>query len=400
MKSTIKKTACLFLLPAAMVTSFLCGCSSALTLAINDMEIYVGDPATAIVATFSDESRRESISYDYDASVITIKGGKVTAKEEGVVTVTATTASCKTSFKVTCLPAREMISIADTYAWVGYPATDLSPVLADELKDETITYTYDESMVSIEGNSLTALKAGDLEVTATAGDYRTTFIVTCKEVDQSSHLYYINKNDGWLNANDTFRTQWGVRGTDNKTTIFIGDSFFDCRSFWTDFYEYYGAYDALCLGIGGTTSHTWEMLLTGHALLEGRTPLLKDVQAKNVVVNLGNNNIYNDSTETEQTVEDLERFYTLLHGCMPQAKLYIYSVTARNFDSALNPRRTVKETNAALNEWCASKDWITFIDLQDVMTSDKLKDNIHPKLEHYSFFVDALASTDIEIEEK
>lgn len=361
------------------------------TLTVADVEIYVGDPAAELEIEFGDPDRAEPISYDYDYTYITIHNGKVSAKKEGEVTVKATATSCETTFTVTCLPAKEMIRVDDMYAWVGYPASDISCVLSDELKGTEVYYEYDESKVSIKDGYLTALTECETSVRAVAGDYSTEFIVTCKNVDREGNLYYISSEQRWTEAAEQFRKRWDASGTNGHTTIFIGDSFFDCRYFWTDFYEYYGMYDALCFGIGGTTSHTWELF---------NDTLLKDVQAKNVVINLGNNNVYNDKTDTEKTVEDLERYFTLLHGSMPDAQLYAYSITARNYDDAFDPRRTVKETNSAIAEWCETKDWITFIDMQDVMTADKLKDNIHPKLEHYSYFVDRLAQTNIQIEVK
>lgn len=386
----MKKYICTALCTILIALSFAaCGEQAQQTLKIDDVELHVGDPAVDLHVTFGDESRAEPISYNYDAGIITIRKGAVSAVREGQTTVTATARTCSATFTVTCLPAREMISVSDMYAWVGYPPSEISPVLADEIASETVEYQYDESKISIENGCVTALEECDTEVTATAGGYSATFIVTCKAVDRTQHLYYMH--DDWEAAATTFRAQWNAYGTDRRTTLFIGDSFFDCRYFWTDFYDTYGAYDAQCFGIGGTTSHTWELLAD---------TLLKDVYAKNIVVNVGNNNVYNDCTETEQTVEDLQRFFTLLHGRMPDAEIYFYSITARNFDNALDPRRTVRETNDAMADWCAGKSWITFLDLQNVMTADKLFDNIHPYLYNYCYFTDALAQTNIQIEEK
>lgn len=145
------------------------------------------------------------------------------------------------------------------------------------------------------------------------------------------------------------------------------------------------------MGIVGTRSFHWELFTQ---------TILKDAQPKNVVINLGNNNVYNDGLldDADSTIEALQRFHTLLHGLMPNAKLYTFSITARNYDAAWDPQSVVKTINKATQKWCDGKDWITYIDLQDVMTFDKLKDNIHPMEQHYSYFVDALYEAGIDIE--
>lgn len=356
---------------------------------IENISIYVNEEAKPLKITFSNNNV-VPIEYTYDVKAITISNGKVSAKKEGEYIVKAKTSSYQTEFTVYCLAEKKPIKVENMYAWVGYPSSEISIVLDEEIKSTTLIYEYDKTMLNIENNKVTALKEGDTLVKVKADIYEEEFIVSCKNVDKTNTLYY-NKPE-WTSAASEFKDRWILEGTDNKTTIFIGDSFFDHRDFWTDFYtKYYANKDALCFGIGGTTSHTWELLTE---------TLLSTIQAKNVVVDLGNNNIYNDGTESEKTIEDLQRFYTLLHGKMPNANIYIFSITARAYDNVFNYTQTVKNVNAALEKWAKTKSWITFIDLQDVMTIDKLKDQIHPKLEHYSYYVEALYNEGAIIEEK
>ncbi len=363
------------------------------TLSVADAQVRIGEPAVALQISFGIPEKAETIAYSYDETKISISENKVTGLAEGETTVTATAKTCGTTFKVTVLPMQydgDLLTHENAVAWVGYPATELEYTLAAPVQNETITYTYDSSKLSIENGAVTALQEGTFEVTATVKNFSANFTVTCKTVDKSGWRYAVG--EGWQTKADSLREQWELFGNDHSTTLFIGDSFFDCPTYWADFYsKYYGSYDARCFGIGGTTSCTWEVLAD---------TLLKDVYAKNVVVNLGNNNIYNDKTDADTAIEDLERFYTLLHGRMPDAKVYVFSVTKRNIPDTAMYDDNVRIVNAAIEKWCANKKWTTYLDLQDKLTTDKLSDRVHPKAEYYSYFTDALAAAGISIEKK
>ena len=43
-----------------------------------------------------------------------------------------------------------------------------------------------------------------------------------------------------------------------------------------------------------------------------------------------------------------------------------------------------------MQAWCAQRDWIVWLDTPSKITADMLKDQIHPMLEYYSVFVNAL----------
>ena len=94
-------------------------------------------------------------------------------------------------------------------------------------------------------------------VFAEAEGYETDFNVICKTVNPGDSKYYM-WGDGWDWANKAIsgRAKYDREGTDGKTTVFIGDSFNDI-DFFSSFYSFYRDKDALCLGIGGTTSNTW-----------------------------------------------------------------------------------------------------------------------------------------------
>ena len=74
------------------------------------------------------------------------------------------------------------------------------------------------------------------------------------------------------------------------------NSFFDNRDYWTDFYERFAGKDAICAGIGGTTTYDWEFFVKSFS---------KQPAPKNIVVNLGTNNFYDDGDTVEEATEGL-----------------------------------------------------------------------------------------------
>lgn len=389
--------ACAFVLVLVVVLSLLAACADPFrqTLTIEDITIYALEEGEPLTVTFGDPEKAETITYEYDPSKLSIENGKVLGYVEGSYTVKATAVTCETTFIVTVLPAKEYIVVDNLVAIVGDPAYELTVFLDESVKDDVITYEFDSDAISIENNYVTAISEGEVKVTARVGDHETEFYVSAKTIDRTvgKGYFYMRENEGWTAAATNWRYEWDKFCSDGKTTLFIGDSFFDMRYFWTDFYSYYGLYDARCFGIGGTTSQTWELLLLNS--------LLKGVHPKNIVVNVGNNNVYNDHTETDETIENLQRFFNLLHGKMPDTRIYFYSITDRAYDDIYGSHTIVKQTNAAMKRWASAHDWITYIDLEDVMTFDQLKtDNIHPKLDAYAYFVDALNDAGIELEVK
>ncbi|MBQ2987383.1 MAG: family 43 glycosylhydrolase [Tyzzerella sp.] len=184
------------------------------------------------------------------------------------------------------------------------------------------------------------------------------------------------------------KSQWEEKGTDGKTTLFIGDSFFD-TDFWTDFYtNYYAGKDALLLGIGGTTTYDWETWAT---------EWLKDIQPKNIVMHMGTNNIYDDGDDAECTVLALQKMFGVIHKNVPNTPIYWFGISYRSYGEAKIAK--AKEINAQMKTWCEGQEYITYIDTPDKLAADMLSDGTHPKVESYYVFADALKETNIEIED-
>ena len=127
---------------------------------------------------------------------------------------------------------KEVAMINDIYAWVNYPESDFFINFNGSSVSEKFTYSYDDDALSIdpEKQTVKALKSGRYEVKAESEHYTATFKVIAQKVNKSmtgangEDKYYPEKY--LAKANDR-ALQYKQNGNDGKTTVFIGDSFFD-----------------------------------------------------------------------------------------------------------------------------------------------------------------------------
>lgn len=354
-------------------------------LTITDITMNQGETKD-ITPKFSKDSYE--ITYSFEGDAISIANGKVTANgADTTVEVTATTAHHSVTFTVTILDNvdRGTLEINDIYAWVNYPASDFYLHFSKPEYAEEVEFIYDDACLYIDQENFTveAYVEGDYRVTATSEHFSKTFTVRAERVDQDSSKF----SAGNFYTKATAReSSWKKAGKDGSTTIFIGDSFFD--DFWSNFHteEYYAGKDALRLGISSTTSYDWETWINGW---------LGETNPANIVMHMGTNNVYDDGDDDQTLVSSLQRMFTMMHAKLPNTKIYWFSITQRSYD--LSKRLIVEYANQDMKKWCDERDYITYIHTVDSLTSDMLKDGIHPKPENYYVFRDALAQTDIVI---
>lgn len=180
-------------------------------------------------------------------------------------------------------------------------------------------------------------------------------------------------DEDWVCAE--YAALYESEGTDGKTTVFIGDSFFNGTNFWTNFNEIYAGKDAQIAGISSTTTYDWEQIMLDRVFLHNMNP-------KNIVMDIGTNNFYDDGDSTDTAIESVQRMFTLMHDKMPETHIWYFSVAQRTNTSY---RQNVSDLNDAMQAWCADKDWITFIDVEDLMTAEYIRpaDGVHPTLDAY-----------------
>ena len=281
----------------------------------------------------------------------------------------------------------ENIVVSDVYAWIDYPASEFTLELNNGENDYTLEYDTSKLTIDKDAKTVKALAEGTFEVKVTSGSDTASFNVIGSSVSRTGTGKW--DSSAYSQKANNIKSRYASDGTNGTTTVFLGDSFFDVRYFWTNFYSLYAGKDAICAGISGATTYDWEQYAE---------TFLRQTAPKNLVVNLGTNNFYDDHDSSETATESLQRMFTLIHSILPDTKIYYFAITQRSDTSY---KTGVSETNAAMKAWCEGYSFITFLDTEQALTVDTLlSDGIHPKLETYNVFMGALAQSKIEMENK
>ncbi len=181
--------------------------------------------------------------------------------------------------------------------------------------------------------------------------------------------------------------EYANNGENGVTTVFVGDSFVD-PGFWTTFISDMSGREALCLGIGGSTAEDWLGYLDEEIFLHNISP-------KNIVFNLGNNDLHNDG-ELNVYLENMKKLLQTVHNLTPDSKLFMFSVAHR---TGAGTNGVVDQANAQMQQWCAEQGWVTFVNISDQLTTDMLFDGIHPQTPYYrSIFLPTLEAAGCEFE--
>lgn len=359
-------------------------------LRIADVEVALGE-TKELFPLFTRYLHKSEITYTFEGEDISIDNKKdtVTANAAGKqITVTAKTSKLSTTFKVTTVQNHE-IKVADVISWEGYAPSEFTVRFDGE--EEDVTYEYDETKLTLDSVNRTVIgkEVGVFDVKVKAGEKETTFKVEHKVVDKTGK----NARKWDSSAHDehvgNMRKKYADEATEN-TTLFIGDSFFDVRWFWTNFYTTYAGKDAILAGSGGATTYDWEQY--AHTFL-------KEAQPKQIVVTVGTNNLYDDQEDAETAYESLQRMFQVIHSILPETQIYYFSIVHRY---NLNDFNKISTVNGCMrDQFCAGKDWIKFIDVSGQVSFDRMmSDKIHPLLETYSVYVNALDAAGLVLSEK
>lgn len=374
----MKKIICLLLLLAMLVSVVACE---------GDKPKSTDAPA----ATSNQSNEKESVKPDIPTSTATETEEPAATTEVPTATPDATE---KPAEKTPEPIDRGTLTIPAVYAFVGYPASDIFTEFSKPEMAEKLTYTFDGDGIKIDSdkNTVTAVKKGTYSVTASSENFMRTFTVYAKEVDKekvgANGIKMFDTSNFDKQAADRL-SQWEKNGIDGKTTLFIGDSFFDTY-FWSDFYtKHYSGKDALLLGIGSTTTYDWEVWAD---------KWLGETSPKNIVINVGTNNVYDDGDNLNEAVLSLKRLFIVLHDKFPDAQIYWYGISQRAYDEA--KKRIVSKINDEMKKWCDLCEYVTYVDATSKLTADKLRDGVHPTLDAYSLFTTALRKAGLIIENK
>ena len=371
------------------------------TLTIKNITLENGGVAE-IEATFSTEEGKDEIAYTFEGDNISIADGKVTAlKPDTKTTVTAKTAHHEVTFTVTVKPVNYgMLTITSPAIYANYPAKPLNIVFSKPEYAEDITYTVQsgyESAVKIEDGKIYATGSGfsqskSVRVTAKTAHHATVFTVNVSEFNGA------NKAGASLNFESrisSFLSDYENRGMTKGGALFVGDSFFDTRSFWTEFYTTYARKNAYSVGISSSTTTDWDILAER---------LVYPLEPTSIIFHCGTNNIFDDDKNADRATADIKRTLESFHTRLPQAKIYYFGIEPRNYTHVGNGY--AKTCNAQIEAYASARDWLVYIDSPSFCyNSDgtingsfyKSGDTVHPSAASYALYVNALEENGLTI---
>ncbi len=351
------------------------------------------------------------ITYIYDEDVLLLDAANKTvyAKQPGkTVVVTAEAGYFTTTFTVKTFENPETVTVSSinvydyTYNTYKNPTTDFYPTFTNtSFTDKyAFNYDYDTEAIKIDSSNNTVVAPEDCK----AGTYTVkisyknmdcgSFTVNVIKADEKDEIRY---NDGCIGYTE-YTEKWETEAKDGKTTLFIGDSFFD-SIYWSTFYDAYKTDDALLLGISGSTTYDWEKIV-----MEDGYWLNNVTKApKNIVMNIGTNNTCPSgsggaSDNGEQGILALQRMLLTIHERFPDTKIYWFQISYRNdygryngtaqygSDAGATIRSYNDEINSAMAIWCSERDWVDCVATAYAFTDTELRDGVHPKADMYYYF--------------
>ena len=365
------------------------------TLTIKNITLEEGTTAE-IEATFSTEEGKGEIAYTFEGDNISIADGKVTAlKPDTTTTATAKTAHHEVTFTVTVTKKAVdygTLTIKNITLENGGAAEIEATFSTEEGKGE-IAYTFEGDNISIADGKVTALKPDTkTTVTAKTAHHATVFTVNVSEFNGA------NKAGASLNFESrisSFLSDYENRGMTKGGALFVGDSFFDTRSFWTEFYTTYARKNAYSVGISSSTTTDWDILAER---------LVYPLEPTSIIFHCGTNNIFDDDKNADRATADIKRTLESFHTRLPQAKIYYFGIEPRNYTHVGNGY--AKTCNAQIEDYASVRDWLVYIDSPSFCyNSDgtingsfyKSGDTVHPSAASYALYVNALEENGLTI---
>jgi hypothetical protein len=266
----------------------------------------------------------------------------------------------------------------DIYVRPNYDDITIRPHGADVLGEEfePISYSdYDSKMIQITDGKIKGLQSGVTNVKATSASYSKTLKVYVED-------FFSFEDDNWSYRQESYATL----GSPKNYTCFLGDSFFDERGYYRNFYTDYAGKEAYCGGLGAATTHDMRKLFS--KWVKGCSPL-------NIVLNISCNNIDNVGEDGPTSFYNLRSLLLDIHESMNNVHVYAMSVTpsktyASNWIEA-------QKNNALLKQYASlHSDYLTYLPLGEKFASNEDlylgDDGMHPSLDGYQAIEEMLAS--------
>ncbi len=390
-------------LAAVLLLCVLAACGENISLTVENLTLDVGQEAE-ISASVTGNSKNEPVTYSFSGDNIAIKDGKVTAlKENSVTTVTAACGKATAKFTVTVrhqdigtlsvsVPKNKELE-QDGVLYTNFDARPLVATFSNPAMEEPVTYTVDPAFagkVFIEDGMIWAegkfKEAADVTVTASTSRHYVTFTVRVQRLIGQGNGNDLNLEDSIERLEKT----WQDRGGQTGGLLWIGDSYFDTRWFFTNFYEKYDGQNAYCVGISSTTTMHWELLVER---------LVYTVQPKVIAVHVGSNNIHDLGQSADQVAQNVQKLLSDIHENLPDTHIIYYGIEPRLYQ--LSKNEIAADATAQIQQFCQQNPaWLTYVDAPAwFMKEDgtinvgafRPNDHAHPALALYDKYIAAAA---------
>ena len=327
---------------------------------------------------------------------ITISGNTVTgAKASTTATVKATTAKGTSATFTVTVGADYTFTVGNITTYKGFYEIP-TPKFTVAANAQDITYTTTSSNVSISGNKITGKVANSTAtVTAkTAKGTSATFTVTIgsddyfKSVFNASFLPYFNT----VQTNLTNKTGYNS----NDLTLYIGDSFFDYRNFFTEaFNAMYSGANAESWGISSSLAKQWVWFIQ-KTYSYNPTKIVAHVGTNDIwdtygpngsnILASASNGSANYNTIVNNVTALLKDLFNKIHTNLPNTKVYWYSIEPRLYADAANGNAIAIAINNNIKSFASSNSsWLTYLNSNPIFAGDTSLycDEVHPNLAGY-----------------
>ena len=258
-----------------------------------------------------------------------------------------------------------------------------------------VSYTYDSENIKIENGVIYVLEPSDnyIVVKATTEHHETTFKVkACGEYVTLANTS-TNFKAKYEQRKSTVESMLLKNGTPvDNSMIFIGDSFFDTDSFYTNFYSVYSGKNIVSIGINSATTRE---------VLEWINTLVIPYSPKSLVIHIGTNDLGVLKLSETAVARNVIEVLSVLHVLLPETNIYWASIEYRkaSHDSSISydeSKRMIEETNRLVKEFIDSTENVFYLDSISRLSKDRepiqsmYRDNVHINVESYQVYIDLL----------
>lgn len=256
---------------------------------------------------------------------------------------------------------------------LGYDSYRISKMYVGEGEIEDIDhYTYNKNICEIDNlGRVTPIAVGSSR---------------CYAVTKSGKKYEFKINvlpyEGlreWIRESAQYmKSEYSRIGVNNSPYVFLGDSFFDPRGFWSDFYSTFNGYNAFVTGIGTARTNDWMTI---------KKENIFDYDPKALFINLGVNNAIAAGDNAKTLAAKLIALFDEFHYLKPEMEIYYYGII-KSGEQSWNP--ITAGSNEIIKEYASKNSFLTYLDIPSLVDPEINKylknDNLHPNDACYQIF--------------